>query len=550
LAPNPATPGGQPDPQHPINPYITVDYITDVKSNDSVKYGPNATSQKDLRPEYNLMAAKHSYGRAQPYVAANPVAAAGAPTQFGAAQTAVAGAPAGPANTFFQKNSNAEQPDWLVHLDRAPISVAEILHVSAFKPHELTQQFQTIVSGQPRHYGHMAPWAPFDVPGAAGGTASGYSQAEVNAARIFRALDTFTVSDRTYRSYGGKTVGKININTVQDLDTFLALTDPQASNYFTPTEVQAVWDQLQKRVLTGRTGMVTNGPFWGAGPIVNPNEDPAYPDVKGYGVQNTIYSGVFVPPQLSTPVPTTTPNPYAYFEMLTKIQNNLTTRSNAFAVFLTVGFFEVMDDTTLPVKLGAEIKNRNGQPTRHRMFAVVDRTNLALDVRSSDPTRVSSLPDTQFKLRQADGAGIRPAVLTSETSINVPTGMTMCQVMVAGGDPTQYDPDGNNERLMADTGTGMKPGNFGPGALLYVDVGDRQEVAKVLTASPGTNPLTYQLSLQFVDPLTLAQKQIQYPHAAGFMISNVRLGNPGPQGKIDLTDARYKYVVPYSLIIE
>src|SRR5206468_11280053 len=120
----------------------------------------------------------------------------------------------------------------------------------------------------------------------------------------------------------------------------------------------------------------------------------------------------FLPPTLAAAatVPTATPNPYAYYEMLTKIQNNLTTRSNAFAVFLTVGFFDVMDDTTLPVKLGAEIKNKNGQPTRHRMFAVVDRTNLALDA-STGPT------DTTSSLRQADGGVTPPAVLTSETSI-------------------------------------------------------------------------------------------------------------------------------------
>src|SRR5262249_7637906 len=44
--------------------------------------------------------------------------------------------------------------DWLVHLDRELVSPMELLHVSAYKPHELTQQFVT--NGKP--FGHYAPW--------------------------------------------------------------------------------------------------------------------------------------------------------------------------------------------------------------------------------------------------------------------------------------------------------------------------------------------------------------------------------------------------------
>src|SRR5207248_743714 len=93
-------------------------------------------------------------------------------------------------------------------------------------------------------------------------------------------------------------------------------------------------------------------------------------------------------------------HPYLLNELLTKILPHLTVRSNVFAVYLTVGFFEVRDDTAMPPRLGAEITPATaGNDLAHalrrrRMFAVVDRTNLAL----ANPT---SGADTTFRLRQA-----------------------------------------------------------------------------------------------------------------------------------------------------
>src|SRR5208283_2881904 len=75
-----------------------------------------------------------------------------------------------PANTFFRHNSvnnpvlasppNPPDPTldvpftWLTHLDRPVVNSVELMHVSAFAPHMLTQQFIT-AAGSFQHY---APW--------------------------------------------------------------------------------------------------------------------------------------------------------------------------------------------------------------------------------------------------------------------------------------------------------------------------------------------------------------------------------------------------------
>lgn len=63
-------------------------------------------------------------------------------------------------------------------------------------------------------------------------------------------------------------------------------------------------------------------------------------------------------------------------ELMHKIYNNVTIRSNVFAVWLTVGFFEVISPPGAPIQFGQEIGRADGRNIRRRMFAVIDRSTM------------------------------------------------------------------------------------------------------------------------------------------------------------------------------
>jgi hypothetical protein len=395
-------------PPGPTNPYITVDYMENgpPQVNDARAF-VNNVANVNVVPVAN----RASWGRNQPFAADKSQLVKQAPNP------AVVGAPQ---NTFYRQNAVEAAPppsaatpgqtlkipfDWLVHLDRQVLSPTELLFVSAFHPHELTQQFVIPVpsNGNPTTtFAQMVPWTN-------------------EAARLYRALDLIEAKGPAAGIVtGGRWPGKINLNTISaaDLNIFLALADPQPGNFFTPQQATAIFNNLiQSRTpgVNGTPGIPgpNDRPFkgfstGGTGPIVPPGDALSTPPMGATpslasgprGLDETFLRSNPAVPSLRLLEPTipdpnnpgqfvaANPHPYQQMNLLTKLLNNVTTRSNVFSIYLTVGFFEVTRDTGTdangapvplrPVLLGAEIGRSENRNIRHRMLAIVDRTQMTV----------------------------------------------------------------------------------------------------------------------------------------------------------------------------
>lgn len=470
------------------NPYITVDYVTDVPTSDGV----TVTNTAVRNPGPPAVDMRTSYGRKHPY-AANPH------TSLQLAQAPAQPLTNQPQHTFFSINNPVTSPfDWLTFIDRTLISPIEILQVSAFKPHELTQQFVTMDSNNPpnvQRFTHRAPW--FD-----------------QNARIYRAFEFFETGPRMQgTSVGGRSTGKINLNTVWDEEVLQALGDPQITNYFTAADITTVYQRLKAQRSPQGYPTANDRPLRGFATPNTAAADPQYP--AGIGIDDTFFQADATdanpdPAQKRRLFDFNLPaqgngHPYFKYELMNKIFGHVTTRSNVFAVWVTVGFFEVTDDSdpNRPPKLGAEIGRAENRHVRHRMFAVVDRTNLTVNP------------------AQARSPGQRP--FYTNTTAAADSGTTTVTVPGISG---MY------EDLFFSIGTGTQ---------LVIDAGSNQELVTVANADFATKTIT-------------VNAPFAKRHERGVPITNVGaatwLGNPGPQTQFDPRNPLHVGVVRYFSIIE
>jgi hypothetical protein len=328
------------------NPYITVDDFANVKVNLAAGFTPGgtATGAPNQLPAINT---RQSVGRLQPYSKTKILQS----VTFPATQQPPTYTPNQPQHTFFQHNAptpptSGTQPpntvysgfwqqllqppgpgnlvppsnfvpfNWLTHLDRPLISPMELLNVSAFRPHELTYAFNGTAFGQQAHWfdDTMRLYRFFE-----------YAETHARQAGAFahpKGLPPISPTSLT------RVPGKININTIWDQQTFMALCDPRTpsttppgGNHFTPLEVQTIWNQLltlrnPDTIGTGATAINVPGPnarpFWSltAG-YVDPNaKDTQYPNPKGFGIEDTLLRPFN--PSLVTTITPPSPLPNTY----------------------------------------------------------------------------------------------------------------------------------------------------------------------------------------------------------------------------------------------
>ena len=405
----------------------------------------------------------------------------------------------GNTNTEGNLVNTVQSTPWLTHLDRSLINPLELIYVSCYRPTLLSQMANrwgdSVVQGGVTTFPFAANWPWFD-----------------ENTRLYRFLEAVGVSPlQAGEAMHGRALGKVNVNTMHSEEVFQAVADAAPANNFTAAEVT-----------TGYNNLIGQMPILSFGQANQPANQTALGVKTGLNRSLMGYSDLNIPyrnfldndsPDPMNPLFQSTGTKVAtYFrkELLTKIGNSVTTRSNVFAVWITTGYFEVTDDTTQPPTLGLEIGRSDGINIRHRMFAIVDRTNMVTaNAKVYNAIAPSPLPQQFFVYPVCKkNTGGRPGTASN---------------------PSPYNPNNDNYLdFYNGNSTALRDG-----LILTFDPNTDNEETVVLIDSSGNG----------VGPF---QAIFQKAHSQDSSVIN--RGNPGPWVGYDRTKDRD--VVPYAEIIE
>jgi|GEM_PF-1808550 len=489
------------------------------------------------------------------------------------AQTYKAPAAAGQSPTLIDPTANSAQTlmvpfDWLPQWDRPLVNELELLSIRDTAPHRVTDQFvftsnttaagSTIPTGVAYHFG-AAPWL-----------SDGYT----------RALEFLTVKPYVMGvPHGGRVPGKINVNVLRDQRILYGLLDPynpgtnaQTGNGFDSSFVTSnAWSWLGTRQNNGvttmtradGTAMATAGtpgqsvfdtnpaaasiagndqPFLPFGaPVATNGGTLAYSYVSsGSALSQTIlrrnagaqpYLFANAGSRSSSPVtyPSNVPNGPIYMqsEPVRKILNNVTTVNHQYAVFLTIGYFNVVGTVTVAPgvtipQLGAEAYITVPGDMRQKFVGVVDMSNMGLDpVNSAPATRPTTL---------ASNLNWQPFFTSVEqTAYGNGTAATgTLNIAYSAYDGTYVYVAADGQQVPFTTGSN-----------LVIGYGSEQQIVTVTGVSV---PMGSQFAAVNVQTVNNSPFRTVW---AGTCVSNVRPGYPGPQAGFDYTSPTYQPVLPY-----
>jgi hypothetical protein len=523
------------------NPYMTVDYI-----GGGAGAGGGVPTAAGVMPQ-NTTNSYNSTAKFQPY--------AGYPSQVRSSNPPTALAPATPAtsDTFgfdngLNPNGKNSSYDWLMHLDRQLASPLDLLHVSGCQPWELTRRFKSPSGGGAGavSYNHQINW--YD---------------ETN--RLYRIFEFLHTADRTTGvSPSGRIPGMMNINAIWDKEIFEALCDAQQANgFYVAGQSNKLVDTAFLNMIASRSTAYTPGtggqvaafdrPFRSLGTANLPQTDPqaVYENysqpastrgiedtflrsLNGYATNALNDSRLFdttatANPTGKAPTSWTPPTP-TQTELIRKIAGHVTTRSNVFAVWMTVGYFQVLDDTVRPVKLGAELGVSTNTNIRQRFFSIIDRSKMVIapqlttlvaapaNVNVASTVQVNALGTFAANGNLPGGGG--QAAGPNNISWGIP-GLAQVSGAGAGG-------GGNQNTVIVGPGTPM---------VLIIDNGTASE--ETVVVQPPTNAPVMQQGNNSGATWYFFTATFRKAHAAGATITIP--GNPGPQPGLTVNGCTLTY---------